>query len=134
MPNLPTPVKSSIGLRQVSLRNFRSPYFEAFCNNCTWISYMYATEDEAADRGHAHAERCCQYLNETIALQIEAEPVKAEDLATGQHILLRDLTTMEVVNINIFDDEVAITYCTDGDYNESDILVLPLGRVVKVVG
>lgn len=133
MPDLPSPVMSSIGLRQVGLRNFRTPYFEAYCNNCTWLSYMYATEDEAADRGTSHAERCCAYLNETIARQIEVVPTAAEDLAAGQHLLLRDLRTMEVINVHLFDDEVAVTYCINGDYNGSDILMLPVGRMVKVV-
>lgn len=133
MPDLPTPVLSSIGTRQVTLRYFRSPYYEAFCNNCAWISFTYAKEDEADSAGEAHAERCCAYLNETIARQIEVEEVAAPALAIGHHILLRDLRTMEVLNVNVFDDEVAVTYCINGGYNESDIIMLPVDKIVKVL-
>lgn len=133
MYDLPNRVLSSIGTRQVTLRNFRHPYYESFCNNCSWTSFTYATEDEATDRGESHAERCCQYLNETIAKSIDVVAVLAEGLQQGQHILLRDLRTMEVLNVNVFDDEVAVTYSIDGDYTVSDILMLPVGKIVKVL-
>lgn len=128
---IPTQVISSIGTRQVTLRRFRFPYFEAFCNNCIWVSFTYATEDEAADRAESHAERCCKRLNEMRALQVEVNPVEAQNLEHGDSILLRDLRTMTVDNVDTFGDEVIITYNIDG--LEGELLWLPVGHIVKVV-
>jgi len=130
--SLPTRVLPSIGIRSVGLRNFRSPYFESFCNNCTWSSFMYATEDEAAEAGESHAQRCCERLNMEKALTVEVVAIHAEQLERGHHVLLRDLRTMLVDNVILTDDRTAeIFYSIDG--LEGQILSLPFNHIVKVV-
>lgn len=131
MYDLPTPVLSSIGIRKVTLRRFIHPYFEAFCNNCSWVSFTYAREDEAEDRADSHADRCCARLNEELANRVDTTPTAIEVVPPGAMLLLRDLRVMEVENIETFDDEVMLTYSIGG--YEAQILMLPLGRIVKVL-
>lgn len=131
MPDLPTPVLSSIGTRKVTLRRFQHPYFEAFCNNCTWVSFTYAKESEAEDRADSHADRCCARINAERAMMVEVVATLVQELPTGARLLLRDLRVMDVQNIDVFDDEVMITYSISG--YESQILMLPVGHVVKVI-
>lgn len=131
MPNLPAPVISSIGMRKVTLRRFLHPYYEAFCNNCTWVSYTYAKEDEAEDRAYSHADRCCARINEERALTVPHTPLPIQDVKRGDQLLLRDLRLMEIENIEPFDDEVMVTYSIDG--YESQIMMLAIGHMVKVV-
>lgn len=130
--NLPTPVEPDISLRPVSLRFFRHPNHESVCNNCGWVSYEYVNKDEAEEAGYQHAERCCDRLNMELALQVEVVAVFAQDLEYGAIILLRDLRTMVVENVDLFDDDVMITYSIEGA-EEAQVLSVPVGHVVKVV-
>lgn len=127
---IPEPVTSSIGIRKVYLRKFRFPNYTAFCNNCPWESFEYITEDDAADRGETHAERCCERINMMRALTVEVVPFKAEDLLPGAVILLKDLRVLHVDNVAVLEDEVMVHYELGAD---SEFLVLPLGHIVKVV-
>lgn len=131
MPTLPTPVEPSITLEPVTLRFFPNPNHRSLCNNCDWVSYDYAQKDEAEQAGYLHAERCCERLNLELAQQVPVEPVEAQDLAHGALILLRDLRTMAVENVDLFDDDVVITYSIDGQ--ESQVLNVPVGHSVKVL-
>lgn len=131
MLDLPSPVLSSIGTRKVTLRRFAHPYFEAFCNNCTWTSFTYAKEVEAEDRADSHADRCCARINAERAMMVGVVPTLVQDLEHGQRLLLRDLRAMDVENIQIFDDEVMVTYSISG--LESQIMMLPVDHVVKVI-
>lgn len=131
MTVVPPQVESNIGVRELSLRQFRSPYWESFCHNCTWVSFMYVTKQEAKDIADFHAERCTRRINEERALEVEVIAIPAEELQHGHHILLRDLRTMHVENINVVDDTVLITY--NIDRLESQLMDLPVGHVVKVV-
>lgn len=128
---LPAPVQSVIGVRKVYLRRFATPYHVAYCGNCSWESYDYPTEAEAEDRGESHAFRCSARLNEIRALQVEVTPVEAQNLERGQHILTKHLTALFVENCDQFDDEIMVTYSLNGQ--EPQILMLPVGHVVKVV-
>lgn len=128
---LPTRVEPSIRLEPVSLRNFRYPNYKAICGHCYWESFEYLTRDEAEAAGDHHSEICCDRINRGLALEVEVVGVLAQDLPHGSHILLKDLRTMEVENVEIFDDEVMVTYSI-GDL-ASQILMLPLNHTVKVV-
>lgn len=131
MTVVPTQVSPNTGVRKLSLRNFRSGYFESFCHNCTWISFMYPTEREAQDIADFHSDRCTRRINEERALEVDVIAILAEELQHGHQILLRDLRTMDVENINVVNDTVLITY--NIDRLESQLMDLPVGHVVKVV-
>jgi hypothetical protein len=132
MLDLPTPVEPNIIVRPVTLRSFRNPNHQSVCNNCGWESYEYINKDEAEDAGYMHAERCCDRINMELAMQVEVTPVEAQNLQYGAIILLRDLRTMVVENVDLFDDDVAITYALEGA-DESQLLTVPVGHIVKVV-
>lgn len=131
MPNLPTPVEPHFTLEPVTLRFFPNPNHRAICHNCDWVSFEYAVKDEAEQAAYLHAERCCDRINMELALQVEVTPVAAETLEYGAVILLKDLRTMLVENVDLFDDDVVITYSIEG--NESQVLNVPIGHIVKVV-
>lgn len=131
MTVVPTQVSPNTGVRKLSLRNFRSGYFESFCHNCTWISFMYPTEREAQDIADFHSDRCTRRINEERAMEVDVIAILAEELQHGHQILLRDLRTMAVENINVVNDTVLITY--NIDRLESQLMDLPVGHVVKVV-
>lgn len=131
MAVVPTQVSPLIGVRKLSLRNFRSGYFESFCHNCTWVSFMYPTEREAQDIAEFHSERCTRRINEERALEVEVIAIRADQLARGHQVLLRDLRTMDIENINIVDDTVLITY--NIGQLESQLMDLPVCHIVKVV-
>lgn len=131
MAVVPTQVSPQVGVRKLSLRNFRSGYFESYCHNCTWVSFMYPTEREAQDIAEFHADRCTRRINEERALEVQVTPIPAEQLQHGHQILLRDLRTMDVENINVVDDTVLITY--NIGKLESQLMDLPVGHIVKVV-
>lgn len=131
MAVVPAQVSPQTGVRRLSLKNFRSGYFESFCHNCTWVSFMYPTEREAQDIADYHSERCTRRINEERALEVEVVAIMAADLQRGHHILLRDLRTMDVENINIVDGTVLITY--NIGQLESQLMDLPIDHIVKVV-
>lgn len=131
MPTLPSPIEPSITLRPVTLRFFPHPNHQALCGNCGWESYEYVQKDEAEQAGYLHAERCCDRLNVELAMQVEVIPVEAQDLEHGALILLRSLSTLLVQNVDVFDDDVMITYSLDGE--ESEVLTVAVGHVVKVL-
>lgn len=129
---VPPPVVSAIDLRTVGIRRFQaSPFHEAACLNCSWRSFVYATEDEAAERGEKHAVQCCARLNAELALQCPGVETLAENLQHGDYVLMRDLRTMWIENISLLGDEVIVTY--DRGEPESEIMVIPVGHPVKVV-
>lgn len=131
MAVVPTQVVALISVRKLSLKNFRSPYFESACHNCTWVSFMYPTEKEAKDIAEFHSERCTRRINEERALEVEVVAIRADSLERGHQVLLRDLRTMDIENINIVDDVVLITY-NIGNL-ESQLMDLPVDHIVKVV-
>lgn len=131
MTVVPPQVQPNTGVRELSLRHFRSPYWESFCHNCTWVSFMYVTKQEAQDIADHHSERCTRRINEERALEIEVTPIPAGQLERGHLILLRDLRTMDVANINIVDDTVLITYSING--LEAQLMDLPVDYIVKIV-
>lgn len=137
MATIPAPVAPNIFIEPVGLRKFPVPYHRALCRNCSWVSYDYPTQEEAGDRGESHAERCCQRINMELALQVEVIPVEAQNLERGAQVLLRDLRVMDIENIetmvnpDTMDTQVWVTYSINS--LESEILVLPLGHIVKVV-
>jgi len=128
---VPSPVAASIKVQKAPLRRFATPYYEVSCDNCLWSSFLYATPQEAEYAGDSHAERCCARINAELAQQVPVTSVAVQDLAHGQRVLLKDLRTMDIQNIEVFDDEVMVTYSIAG--LESQILMLPLGHAVKVV-
>ena len=132
MPNIPPPVVSAIDLRSVGIRRFQAPpFYEANCLNCSWRSYTYPTEDQAADAATHHSEACCARLNEELASQIQGIETLAEDLRFGDHILMRDLRTMLVHNVEQIEDQMMVTY--DRGEPQFEVMFIPMGRVVKVV-
>lgn len=132
MAVVPAQVAPATGVRELPLRHFRSPYWEAVCHNCTWVSFMYPTKAEVQDAADFHSEGCTRRINEERALEVEVTPIPAEELQQGHQILLRDLRTMDVENINVMDDTVLITY--NIGKLESQLMDLPVGHIVKVVG
>lgn len=131
MAVIPEPVTSSIGFRRLSPRPpFKGDEYQAFCNNCPWESFFYHTEDEAADRADSHAERCCARINMMRALTVEVVPFEAQNLLPGAMVLLKDLRVLHVDNVDVFDDQVMVTYELGAD---TEFMMLPLGHVVKVV-
>lgn len=130
MYTIPSPVLPSIELRPITLRKFATPYHQSRCRNCLWVSYDYPTKDDAENAGDLHADRCCNRINAELALQVPVTPVLAQDLARDSIILLKDLRTLEVENVEVFDDDVMLTYRLNGT---TDVMTLPLGHIVKVV-
>jgi hypothetical protein len=92
---------------------------------------MYPTEKEAQDIAEFHSDRCTRRINEERALEVEVVAIRAAELQRGQQVLLRDLRTMDIENINIVDDTVLITY--NIGQLESQLMDLPVGHIVKVV-
>lgn len=131
MTVVPPQVQPNTGVRELSLKRFRSPYWESFCHNCIWVSFMYPSKQEAISIAEFHSEHCTRRINEERALEVEVVPIQAGQLERGHLILLRDLRTMDVANINIVDDTVLITYSING--LEAQLMDLPVDHVVKVV-
>lgn len=132
MATVPTPVAPQTGVREMPLRHFRSPYWESFCHNCTWVSFMYVTRVEAEDIAEFHADMCTRRINEELALLVEVVPIEAQHLEIGHRVLLRDLRTMDIENISLVDNTVLITYSIGN--LQSQLMDLGLDHIVKVVG
>jgi hypothetical protein len=130
---LPERVVARFTIQPSSLRKFISPYHEAVCGNCTWVSYLYPTKAKAEEVALLHVEQCCARINEELALMVPTQVVPVQELTVAHAILTKNLRVLEVLCIvEELGGDVHVVYLTD-DLEGTNVITLPRDHPVKVV-